>query len=144
MPMPYTCRHATEEFRAYLADARDRLDTPSDNVAYTCTDAVFQVFRRRLTPPQALAFADALPCVLRAIFLWRWDVTAAPLPFADRATMTREARDVRRHHNLCRDTVIGDIAWLLARHTDPMDLAQALDRLPPEARAFWQVPPETP
>ncbi|MFC2966725.1 hypothetical protein [Acidimangrovimonas pyrenivorans] len=45
--MPFTYRHATEEFRAYLADARERLGTPSDNVAYTCADAVFRVFRRR-------------------------------------------------------------------------------------------------
>lgn len=72
MPMPYTYRHASAEFAAFLADAREALGLESDNATYTAVDAVFQVFRTRLSVEQALAFADLLPCVLRAIFVWRW------------------------------------------------------------------------
>lgn len=140
MPMPYTYRHASEEYRAFIADLRDRLGTPSDNVAYTCADAVFQVFRRRLTPEQALRFADALPCVLRAIFVANWDISAPPVPFASRAEMTREAQMVRQHHNLAPDSVIGDVAWALSRNAAPFDFNRALAHLSDEARAFWQVP----
>jgi len=140
MPMPYSYRHASEEYRAFLDDLRERLGTESDNVAYTCADAVFQVFRRRLTPAQALRFADALPAVLRAIFVANWDIAAPPLPFATRAEMTREAQKVRQHHNFAPDSVIGDVAWALARNTAPFEFERALAHLPPEARTFWQLP----
>ena len=142
MPMPFTYAHASDEFRAYLTDARDRLDTPSDNVAYTCTDAVFQVFRSRLAPQRALDFADVLPSVLRAIFVWRWRVDDPIRPYADRAVLTREVKDVRRDHNFSPDSVIGDIAWALNRHVDAMDFARVVDRLGPSARAYWQPPPD--
>lgn len=140
--MPFTYRHATEAVRASLADACERLGTPSDNVAYTCTDAVFQVFRRRLTVAQGLAFAGVLPAVLRAIFVAGWRLEL-PVPFAGRERMTREARDVRRNHNSCPETVIGDIAWALRRHVDAAEFERALARLPDAACAFWQVPGES-
>jgi uncharacterized protein (DUF2267 family) len=139
--MPYTYRHASEEFRAYLADARDRLDTASDNVAYTATDAVLQTFRRRLAVQDALRFADVLPAVLRAIFLWRWQI-ADPLPFAARDILTAEALAIRAQHNFAPPTLIGDIAWALCRHVDAIDYARILARLGPEAQAFWAVPPD--
>lgn len=65
MPMPWTYRHASREFRGFLDDAKDRMGLESDNMAYTAVDAVFQVFRRRLTAQQGLDFASALPCVPR-------------------------------------------------------------------------------
>src|SRR3989338_29602 len=94
MPMPYTYRHAQTEFAAFLHDAREAMALDSDNMTYTAVDGVFQTFRRRLTVPQALAFADLLPAILRAMFLWRW-TPAPPLPFADRATLTADAQSLR-------------------------------------------------
>ncbi len=65
MPMPWTYRHASREFRAFLVDAKERMSLESDNMAYTEVDAVFHVFRRRLTAQQGLDFASVLPCVPR-------------------------------------------------------------------------------
>lgn len=138
--MPFTYRHASEEFRAYLADVRDRLDTASDNVAYTATDGVFQVFRRRLAAQEALLFADILPAVLRAVFVWRWDLSAPRQPWAPRAALAAEALALRAHHNFAPPTLIGDVAWALARHIDAMDRARTLARLGAEAQAYWEVP----
>lgn len=53
-------------------------------MAYTAVDAVFQVFRRRVTAEEGVMFASVLPTVLRAIFVKDWDVAAAPVPFDDR------------------------------------------------------------
>jgi uncharacterized protein (DUF2267 family) len=91
--------------------------------------------------PQALAFADILPCVLRAIFVADWR-PADPLPFADRATLTREAQAVRPHHNLTPDHVIGALARVLRRHVLAIDLDRVLATLPPGAAEFWHVPPD--
>lgn len=141
MPMPYTYRHASAEFRAFLDDAKEAMRLESDNATYTAVDGVFQVFRRRLTVEQALAFADILPCVLRAIFLWRWR-PAAPLPFADRSALTREAQAIRPHHNLTPDNCIPAVARALRRQVLASDLDPVLARLPEGARAFWDLPPE--
>jgi len=139
MPLPATYRHASKDWRAFLDDACARMNDISDNSAYTAVDAVLQVFRRRLTVPQALAFADVLPAVLRAIFVARWDSEAAPIAFADRAEMVAEAQAVRRHHNLTPDDCIDAVAWALRRHVNQRDLDRVLAGIGPGAQAFWHV-----
>lgn len=144
MPMPWAIRHATKDWQAFLADAKERLDLTSDNSAYTAVDAVLQVFRRRLSVEEAVAFAQILPACLRALFVQDWDVTAAPLPFGSRDEMTREAQAVRKHHNLTPDHAIGAVAWALRRHVRSRDLDAVLARLPAGAVAFWHVDTEDP
>jgi uncharacterized protein (DUF2267 family) len=61
MPIPWTYRHATREWRAVLDDAKERMARQSDNMAYTAIDAVFQAFRRRLTAQPGLDFASCFP-----------------------------------------------------------------------------------
>ena len=139
MPMPSTYQRATEEWRAFLEDVKGRMDLVSDNMAYTAADGVFQVFRRRLTAQQGLDFASVLPAVPRAIFVKDWDVTATPVPFAYRQVMTREAQELRRHHNLTPDNAIEATAWAVRRCTDPLALERVLATLPQEARDFWRV-----
>ncbi|MFD2440093.1 DUF2267 domain-containing protein [Paracoccus kondratievae] len=86
MPMPWTYRHASKEWRAILDDLKDRMDLVSDNSAYTALDGVLQVFRRRLTAQQGLDFASVLPAIPRAIFVagWRPEAEPPPLPTARR------------------------------------------------------------
>ncbi|MXQ08753.1 DUF2267 domain-containing protein [Alphaproteobacteria bacterium GH1-50] len=140
MPMPWAYRHATRDFRAFLDDLKSRADLVSDNSAYTVVDAVFQVFRRRLTVQEGLAFASILPAVLSAIFTRNWAPVADPAPFADIQDMNAEARQVRRDHNLTPENAIEVVAWCLWRHVNHRELKLALSKLPPEARAFWEVP----
>ncbi|WP_322867642.1 DUF2267 domain-containing protein [Aquicoccus sp. G2-2] len=118
MPMPWTYRHATKEWRAFLDDVKERMSLVSDNSAYTAVDAVFQVFRRRLTAQQGLDFASVLPSVLRAIFVKDWDVSIGPVPFGDRDMLNAEAKNVRVHHNLTPDNAIEATAWAVRRCTN--------------------------
>ena len=133
MPLPTAYRHASKDWRAFLDDVKDRLGLDSDNSAYTVVDAVLQVFRRRLTPAQGIAFADVLPGVLRAIFVYRWDVASPPVPFGTRQQMTREAQAVRPHHNLTPDHCIAAVAWALRRHVRQADLDRILAAIGPRA-----------
>jgi uncharacterized protein (DUF2267 family) len=139
MPMPWTYRHASREWRAFLDDVRARMDLVSDNSAYTAVDAVFQVFRRRLTAQQGLDFAGVLPSILRAIFVAGWRVDDPPLPFADRVRLTAEVKAVRPDHNLTPDNAIEATAWAVRRFTNRMDLERVLAGLPEGAAAFWHV-----
>lgn len=137
--MPWTYRHASREFRAFLDDVKERMSLESDKMAYTAVDAVFQVFRRRLTAQQGLDFASVLPSILRAIFVKDWIVEDPPSPFTTRAEMTTEAKNVRADHNLTPDNAIEATAWALRRSIDQRDLNRVLERLGPDAQSFWHV-----
>lgn len=139
MPMPWTYRHASKEWRAILDDLKDRMGLVSDNSAYTALDGVLQVFRRRLTAQQGLDFASVLPAIPRAIFVVGWRVEEVPLPFEDRNTLIREVKEIRKHHNLTPDNAIEAVAWTLRRYTDRADLDRVLARLPAGAVQFWHV-----
>ena len=139
MPMPWTYRHATKEWRAFLNDVKERRSLESDNMAYTAVDAVLQVFRRRLTAQQGLLFAGVLPSVLRAIFVKGWDVSEPPVPFVERQVLTDEVKQVRVNHNLTPDNAIEATAWAIRRCTDGRDFERVLTQLPNEAVAFWHV-----
>lgn len=138
MPMPWAYRHATKDWDAFLADAQDRLGTPTPNTTYTAVEAVLKVFRRRLTVAQALAFADLLPAVLRAIFVSGW-TPEPPVPFAPRDQLTAEVKALRPDHNLTPDHAIEAVAWALRRHIRQRDLDRLLKRLPNGAMDFWRV-----
>ncbi len=139
MPMPWTYRHASKEWRAFLDDVKERMSLESDNMAYTAVDAVFQVFRRRLNAQEGLEFASVLPSVLRAIFVQNWDVTEPRTSFENRDTLISEVQNVRVNHNLTPDNAIEATAWAVRRCTNGRDFERVLAKLPVEAQAFWHV-----
>lgn len=139
MPMPWTYRHASKEWRAFLDDVKDVTGLDSDNMAYTAIDAVLQVFRRRLTAAQGLRFASILPTVPRAIFVKGWEPETDPPPFADRRALIREVRAIRPDHNLTPDNAIDATARAVRRSIDQRDLDRVLEEMPPGAAAFWRV-----
>ncbi len=142
--MPWTYRHASKEWRAFLDDAKERMSLESDNMAYTAVDAVFQVFRRRLTAQQGLDFATVLPSVLRAIFVNGWNVTEIPAPFSERSELVAEVKQVRVNHNLTPDNAIEATAWAIRRCTNKRDFEQVLTKMPDGAAAFWHVDVDDP
>lgn len=144
MPMPWTYRHASKEWRAFLDDVKERMSLESDNMAYTAIDAVFQVFRRRLKAHEGLEFASVLPSVLRAIFVHNWDVSKPCVSFSDRETLISEVKAVRVNHNLTPDNAIEATAWAVRRCTNGRDFERVLAKLPVEARDFWHVDVDDP
>ncbi|SEP55840.1 DUF2267 domain-containing protein [Thalassovita taeanensis] len=144
MPMPWTYRHASKEWRAFLDDVKERMSLESDNMAYTAVDAVLQVFRRRLTAQQGLEFAAVLPSVLRAIFVNGWDVSEGPVPFSERSELIAEVKRVRVNHNLTPDNAIEATAWAVRRCTNKRDFERVLHMMPEGAAAFWHVDVDDP
>lgn len=144
MPMPWTYRHASREWRAFLDDVREATGLISDNMAYTAVDGVFHVFRARLTAEEGLRFATVLPSVPRAIFVAGWVPEARPLPFASRTEMTREAQALRPHHNLTPENAIEAVARALWRSVRHAELERVLATLPAGAEAFWHVETDSP
>jgi uncharacterized protein (DUF2267 family) len=136
--MPWTYRHASREWAAFLDDVADEMGTPSTNVSYTATEGVFRAFRRRLTVEQAIGFAQILPSVPRAIFVQDWRIEP-PVPWARLSDYTAEAQALRRDHNLATDNVIEAVSVALHRAVGPETLSRALHDIGPDAVAFWAV-----
>lgn len=139
MTVPMEYRQATVDFERFLLDARDIAGLQTTNQAYTVVEAVLCTFRRRLEVPDALLFANALPAVLRAIFVADWDLEEPTVPFSGRRTMTREVQAFRGDHKLSPDTAIADVAAALRRHVDETTLDRVLARLPAGAVDFWRA-----
>ena len=139
MPMPQQYQRAGEAFDAFLQDARDELGHATRNQTYTTVEGVLLAFRRRLTVEQGLRFADALPPVLRAMFVAGWTTSEPPAPFAAREAMTAEVKALHRDHNFAPDTAIRDVARALAKHVDATNFEAALATLPEQAWAFWNA-----
>lgn len=139
MTVPMQYAHASQDFEAFLSELRDALGHETRHQAYHTLEAVLRVFRARLTVKQGLAFASALPAVLRAIFVDDWDVDAPPAAFAESATMNAEVRRHQANHNFAPEGAIEITASVLVRHVDRLAFAAALDRLPAPAAAFWDA-----
>ncbi|SIQ76384.1 Uncharacterized conserved protein, DUF2267 family [Rhizobium sp. RU35A] len=137
MPIPMEYHHAGRDFEAFMADLIEISMLQTRHQAYTMLQAVLQVFRRRLTLPQAIAFADLLPPVVRAIFVSDWDTAEPRRPFADRDTLMAEVRLLRHNHNLSTPTAIEDVTAAIRRHVDDARLEAVLRQLPDGALAFW-------
>lgn len=137
MTVPIDFKTATADFDRFLLDAREACSLTTTNQAWGVLLGVFDVFRRRLSCEQAFLFARALPPLLRAAFVEAWH-PGSPVPFADRAALNREVQAYHADHQFASVNAIGEIASVLWRHVDPARLQNALDKLPPEAGAFWQ------
>lgn len=137
MTVPAEYAHADRDFERFMTALLDLTTLETRHRAYAVTRAVLHVFRAHLTVQDALVFADALPAVLRAIFVETWRPIAEPPPFPDRAALTREVRANRRDHNLADDDSIRMVARALRASMDQAALDRALSLLPEAARDYW-------
>ena len=139
MPLPREYQRATDDFAAFLEDLKRACMYSSPHPAYTTTQAVFQVFRRRIPPADGIRFAAALPAGLRALFVAEWDPSEPLAPFDTTERMTDEARQLRAGHNFVEDDSIALVSATLWRHVDAARLVQVLASMSPAARAFWST-----
>lgn len=139
MPMPQDYQVAQQAFNALLDETRDALGLATRNQAYTVLEAVLVTFRRRLTADEVLLFADALPAVVRAVFVAGWTPAERQDGFGPRAAMEAEVKTLRRHHNFAPEGAIATVARALRRHIDDTRFDKALAGLPREARVYWEI-----
>lgn len=138
MPVPPEYERASAKFTEFLLAAREAGDLTTTNQAYTMVQGVLQAFRRRLTVPQALAFAELLPPLVRALFVSDWDVTEPVRPFSSREAMTREVQALRQGHNWSPEHAIAAVAKALRPLVNQEHLDALLATFPPGALDFWR------
>lgn len=138
MPVPPEYERASAKFTEFLLAAREAGDLTTTNQAYTMVQGVLQAFRRRLTVPQAIAFAELLPPLVRALFVSDWDVAEPVRPVSSREAMTREVQALREGHNWSPEHSIAAVAKALRPQVNQEHLDALLATFPPGAFDFWR------
>jgi uncharacterized protein (DUF2267 family) len=139
MPVPMEYRLASQDFDRFMGEVAQETGLATRNQAYTTTQGVMLCFRRRLSLNEAIAFAQVLPAMLRALFVMDWDVSEPLAESWDRAAMTREVKQLRLDHNFSPDDAIENVACILRSHVDAPAFARCLAALPPAASEFWSL-----
>jgi len=139
MTVPQEYVHASRDFDRFMDDFLKISMLVTHHQAYAILRAVLHVFRNHLTVAEALAFADILPAVLRAIFVEDWHPAADAPPFPDRQALIEEVKANRRDHNLASESSIGEVATALRRNVDNTNLDRVLAKLPAGAADYWRV-----
>ncbi len=139
MPQPWTYRHASREYSSILETFKSETDLVSDNMAYTAIEAVLHSYRARLKPNEVMVFADILPCVLRAIFIYGWKPLESPLPFPEESEWYAELKEHRPNHNLTPQNAKDALAIAFWQHINHRQFELALEKLSKPAADFWRV-----
>jgi uncharacterized protein (DUF2267 family) len=142
LPVPLKYNNATSEFMRFLDDAREAAGLATANQAFTMTEGVLRAFRDRLEVRDAIAFANVLPAVLRAIFVADWDLDSPRKQFGDRAVMVADVKALRSDHNFSPDHCLQAVAGALRGHVDAIAFDRALATLPAGAVDFWDPAPK--
>jgi uncharacterized protein (DUF2267 family) len=137
MPIPMEYCLAAQHFEEFLAATAAAAGLVTRNQAYTTLEGVFRAFRRRLSLEDAIAFAQVLPPLLRALFVDDWDPAEPRADSWDRAVLAQEVQRLRPNHNFAPDTAIRDVADVLRQYVDRQAFETCLARLPPSARDYW-------
>ena len=139
MPYPFEYLRASDHFAKFLTDTKNISGLGSVHQAYTMVQGVFQVFRRRITIKDSIIFTSVLNVGLRALYIADWDPEEEILPFDSVENMNNEVRLLRPNHNFSTDTAILDVAKALRMNVDQELFFNMLNKLPEEARKFWDV-----
>ena len=137
VPYPFQYAVASQVFQDVLAEVREQTGVATKYQAYTVLEAVFLTFRRRVTVQQSLSFADLLPAVLRAMYVFHWDLSLEPPERADRGELAREVKSLRSNHNAATESSIDDVARAIRRFVDQEALNEFLATLPSAAEQYW-------
>lgn len=140
MPMPFEYQNASLEFERFMLDARDSAGLATTNMAWNMVVGVLHTFRSHLTVAQAIAFAAALPPVLRALFIEDWNLDTQPSEFPPAEVLLAEVRSVRPEHNFSPPNAIASVAAALRRHVNVAVFERTLASLPVKAQQYWTVP----
>jgi uncharacterized protein (DUF2267 family) len=113
VPMGY--RRASHDFDDFLAEAAEAAGLSTRHQSYTMVQGVLLAFRRRLTLVEAITFAQALPAMLRALFVAEWNPSEPRTKTWGAASILADIQGLREHHNFAPETSIANVAAALRR-----------------------------
>ncbi|MDR0215515.1 MAG: DUF2267 domain-containing protein [Comamonas sp.] len=137
MPPPFEYQNPTLQFERFLVAARDHSGLATTNMAWNMVVGVLHAFRARLTLAEGIRFAQALPPVVRALFVEDWDPALAPREFGSEQDWLADVRAVRHQHNFSPDNAVVAVARALREQVQPSAWERAMHDLPAAFRRYW-------
>ncbi len=136
MPMPYEVKYASQQFLEWLGDLKDVALLQTHNQCYAMLRAVLHELRDHLTVTQNIAFADALPPLVRGIYYEGWSPLDPP-----RSTDVQEFIDAvfRRlaPHHVPPDGIVFDVFTVLVRRSELVNATVMRRQLPEALAPLW-------
>jgi uncharacterized protein (DUF2267 family) len=137
MTVPMEYQHASEVFERFLVVLRDRAGLTTRHQTYTIAQAVLYALRQRMSVREGLRFADALPAILRAIFVSDWDIDEPLRPFDTLHALQDDVLAFRRDHSLATRDSVADVADALRHVMSAEAYAMMISRLPCAGQTLW-------
>jgi uncharacterized protein (DUF2267 family) len=127
--------HASNSFERWMKALKDRAALQTQEECIVTFRAVLHCLRERMTTPQVLSFADALPALPRGIFLAGWRPGHA-LPSGAPTTFLHDVmEDLSSHH--VPDSIVADLFFVLDHQSGPPKSEAMRDQLPDQLRSLW-------
>jgi uncharacterized protein (DUF2267 family) len=120
-----------------LGDLKERSFLQTHNQCYAMLRAVLHEFRGYMTVGQAIAFANGLPPVVRAILVENWKPPDQPLPSPSRQDFIDAVIGRLSPHHVPPDSIVSDVFALLVPRAEATKIADAIDSLPAELKQLW-------
>jgi uncharacterized protein (DUF2267 family) len=138
MTVPQDVSYASEQFREWLLELKQRALLGSTNQGYAMLLAMLQELRDRSSIDDALRFADALPPLVRGIMLDHWHPAGAGTP-TTRRLFLGAVKERLEPHQPPPDSIVDDVLAVLAHRTHSVVLPVLTEHLPPELQAQWRA-----
>ncbi|MRS99672.1 DUF2267 domain-containing protein [Ralstonia pickettii] len=139
MPVPFEYQNPTLQFERFLVAARDYSGLATTNMAWNMVVGVLHAFRARLSVADGIRFAQALPPMVRALFVEDWDPALPQREFGDAQGWLADVRSVRHQHNFSPDNAVAAVAHALRDQVPPGTWDRAMQMLPEAARHYWAL-----
>ena len=141
MPMPQEIAYASKQFMELLGALKERALLETHNQCYAMLRAVLHEFRSYMTIKQAIAFADGLPPLVRAIFVEGWQPADEPPPPPSRKEFASAVARRLAPHHYAPDNLASDVFAVLVPRAERTKIARVMDELPADLNNLWRGDP---
>jgi uncharacterized protein (DUF2267 family) len=136
MTQPYEILHASKLFQDWLAALKERAMLQTHNQSQAMFRSVLHCVRRYMTTDEVLTFADALPPLVRGIFIEGWR-PAPPAVLRSPEDLVRDVIADLASHHVPPDSIVSDVLFVLAARSEPWAAKILRAQLPEQLRPLW-------
>jgi uncharacterized protein (DUF2267 family) len=134
---PATIAHTLQQTQEWLKQVRDYADLPDEEHAYSVLRAVLHQLRDRLTLQEAFDLAAQLPILVRGIYFEAYQPAQQHQKICDKPLFLDSVAAPLQPHRIPPDGAVRAVFATLACRCDPGEIADVIDQLPSDLKAFW-------
>ena len=134
---PAAIAHTLQQTHEWLNQVRDYADLPDEAHAYSVLRAVLHQLRDRLTLQEAFDLVAQLPILVRGIYFEGYQPAQQHDKIRDKQLFMNGVAARLQPHRIPPDGAVRAVFATLACRCDPGQIADVIDQLPSDLKAFW-------